>query len=122
MNYNIQFTDDEERRRIYGDLPKDQISVLRVALEALAADPLKHSFVPPTPPFRKIGRLFEVKLKPDGRIFYVRFFIHVDEPSKTIAVRRVTIDPPLSKKAANIEAIGLEEMREVVEIPQSPPR
>jgi hypothetical protein len=96
--------------------------VLGVALAALADDPFKHSFIPSSPPFRKIGRLLEVKLKPDGKMFYVRFFIHVDEPSRTIAVRRVTIDPPLSKKAATIEAIGLEELRDVVEIPSRPLR
>jgi hypothetical protein len=117
MNYDIQFTDDEERRRIYGELPDDQVEVLEAALRNLANDPHKHSVVPPSPPFRKIGRLFEVTLKPDGRIFYVRFFIHVDKPTKKIAVRRVTIDPPIGKKSAAIEPIGMDELRDVVEIP-----
>jgi hypothetical protein len=124
MNYDIQFTDDDERRRVYGELPDAQIDVLAEALTKLADDPIANSDIPPCPPFRRIGRLLEVKLKFDGRIYFVRFFIHVDEPSKKIAVRRVTINPPLEKRSATIEPVGMDELRvkDEVEIPSPNPR
>ena len=125
MSYEIQFTDDKERRRIFGTLPETEILVLEKALESLSNNPFGKSHSPPLP-YRPIGRMCEIQLKPDGRIHYVRLFFHIDTMTEMIAVRRVTIDPTLEKKPAASEPNDKElaKLREtdVAMIPQHRPK
>lgn len=94
MSYEIQFTEDYERRRIAGELPEELIGQIEAVLNELRDDPLAKSIIPPSPPFAPVGRLSETICTVDGVRYFVRFFFHVDYEKQLIYIRRSSMQPP----------------------------
>ncbi len=93
MSYEILFTDDEERRRLYGPLPSEIVDQIEHGLNELKNDPWKLSRVPECPPFRPVGRVFDVSCKHRNRVYVAYFFFHIDDDKQRVIVRRCMMLP-----------------------------
>jgi hypothetical protein len=98
MSYEIQFTDDYERRRIAGDLPSELVDQIEKVLLGIAEDPWGRSRIPPSPPFVPVGRLCETICTYGDIRYFVRFFFHIDDEKQMVVVRRSSMQPPFRPK------------------------
>jgi hypothetical protein len=91
-SYKLQFTDDFERRRLYGPLPPDVAAIIKTGLEELLEDPWEVSRIPEYS-FPKIGRLFHVQFRYANDIYTAYFFFHIDDEAQSLIVRRAMMVP-----------------------------